>query len=223
MNSEIVTYILTGNDLVEILMKHIRYPHDNFESSNEEDIGDVEYICDLATFIASDFDSIVCQFIEQDQCELIKDVPFIRIHGYKEIIEESIHGRLLQDCYVTTGFESTDFQEKCARAEEEAHKNIMEDLEKVSKVRTKEFIGEENNMIVIDKNMLEVIIKSSIGEDICNEHDDLGYIDEDFEVRCKNIGEAILDKSQGYSYTKRSSKLNFKDEGYSYAIGTHIF
>lgn len=223
MNSEIVTYILTGNDLVEILMKHIRHPHDNFEPSNEEDIGDVEYICDLATFIASDFDSIVCQFIEQDQCELIKDVPFIRIHGYKEIIEELIHERLSQDCYVTTGFESTDFMRKCVEAEEEAHKNIMEDLEKVSKVRTKEFIGEENNMIVIDKNMLEVIIKSSIGEDICNESHDLAYIDEDFEVRCKNIGEAILDKSQGYSYTKRSSKLNFKDEGYFYAIGTHIF
>ena len=190
-----VDYLLTGDDLVQILRKSVL--DENNETYPEEEM------YDLATIIAADFDSIVDKFVGRDNFELIKDIPYIRFNTKEEFIEESVNGFLTDIVYPVTGFEeeyemNTTYERRFAAIDK-----VMKGIEETSAIRKKEFASQRNEPILIDEKLLEIIIKATIDE---------AYPMEDTEER-KKLARPMVERAKGYSYQNMTRKLNLEDDG----------
>lgn len=190
-----VDYLLTGDDLVQILRKSVL--DENNETYPEEEM------YDLATIIAADFDSIVDKFVGRDNFELIKDIPYIRFNTKEKFIEESVNGFLTDIVYPVTGFEeeyemNTTYERRFAAIDK-----VMKGIKETSAIRKKEFASQRNEPILIDEKLLEIIIKATIDE---------AYPMEDTEER-KKLARPMVERAKGYSYQNMTRKLNLEDDG----------
>lgn len=190
-----VDYLLTGDDLVQILRKSVL--DENNETYPEEEM------YDLATIIAADFDSIVNKFVGRNNFELIKDIPYIRFNTKEEFIEESVNGFLTDIVYPVTGFEeeyemNTTYERRFAAIDK-----VMKGIEETSAIRKKEFASQRNEPILIDEKLLEIIIKATIDE---------AYPMEDTE-ELKKLARPMVERAKGYSYQNMTRKLNLEDDG----------
>ncbi|PTK31905.1 MULTISPECIES: hypothetical protein [Staphylococcus] len=190
-----VDYLITGDDLVQILRKSVL--DENNETYPEEEM------YDLATFIAADFDSIVNKFVGRNNFELIKDIPYIRFNTKEEFIEESVNGFLTDIVYPVTGFEeeyemNTTYERRFAAIDK-----VMKGIKETSTIRKKEFASQRNEPILIDEKLLEIIIKATIDE---------AYPMEDTEER-KKLARPMVERAKGYSYQNMTRKLNLEDDG----------
>ncbi|WP_326515262.1 hypothetical protein [Staphylococcus hominis] len=190
-----VDYLLTGNDLVQILRKSVL--DENNETYPEEEM------YDLATIIAADFDSIVDKFVGRDNFELIKDIPYIRFNTKEKFIEESVNGFLTDIVYPITSFEEEHEMNTIYERRVAAVDKVMKGIEETSAIRKKEFASQRNEPILIDEKLLEIIIKATIDE---------AYPMEDTEER-KKLARPMVERAKGYSYQNMTRKLNLEDDG----------
>lgn len=190
-----VDYLLTGNDLVQILRKSVL--DENNETYPEEEM------YDLATFIAADFDSIVDKFVGRNNFELIKDIPYIRFNTKEEFIEESVNGFLTDIVYPITSFEEEHEMNTIYERRFAAIDKVMKGIEETSAIRKKEFASQRNEPILIDEKLLEIIIKATIDE---------AYPMEDTE-ELKKLAHPMIERAKGYSYQNMTRKLNLENDG----------
>lgn len=190
-----VDYLLTGDDLVQILRKSVL--DENNETYPEEEM------YDLATIIAADFDSIVDKFVGRDNFELIKDIPYIRFNTKEKFIEESVNGFLTDIVYPITSFEEEHEMNTIYERRVAAVDKVMKGIEETSAIRKKEFASQRNEPILIDEKLLEIIIKATIDE---------AYPMEDTEER-KKLARPMVERAKGYSYQNMIRKLNLEDDG----------
>lgn len=190
-----VDYLLTGNDLVQILRKSVL--DENNETYPEEEM------YDLATFIAADFDSIVDKFVGRNNFELIKDIPYIRFNTKEEFIEESVNGFLTDIVYPVTSFEEEHEMNTIYERRFAAIDKVMKGIEETSAIRKKEFASQRNEPILIDEKLLEIIIKATIDE---------AYPMEDTE-ELKKLAHPMIERAKGYSYQNMTRKLNLENDG----------
>lgn len=190
-----VDYLLTGDDLVQILRKSVL--DENNETYPEEEM------YDLATIIAADFDSIVNKFVGRNNFELIKDIPYIRFNTKEEFIEESVNGFLTDIVYPVTGFEEEYEMNTIYERRFAAIDKVMKGIEETSAIRKKEFASQRNEPILIDEKLLEIIIKATIDE---------AYPMEDTE-ELKKLARPMVERAKGYSYQNMTRKLNLEDDG----------
>lgn len=190
-----VDYLLTGDDLVQILRKSVL--DENNETYPEEEM------YDLATIIAADFDSIVDKFVGRDNFELIKDIPYIRFNTKEKFIEESVNGFLTDIVYPITSFEEEHEMNTIYERRVAAVDKVMKGIEETSAIRKKEFASQRNEPILIDEKLLEIIIKATIDE---------AYPMEDTEER-KKLARPMVERAKGYSYQNMTRKLNLEDDG----------
>lgn len=196
-----VDYLLTGDDLVQILRKSVL--DENNETYPEEEM------YDLAQYIAADFDSIVYKFVGRNNFELIKDIPYIRFNTKEEFIEESVNSILTDIVYPITSFEEEHEMNTIYERRVAAVDKVMEGIEETGVIRKKEFASQRNEPILIDEKLLEIIIKATIDE---------AYPMEDTE-EFKKLARPMIERAKGYSYQNMTRKLNLEDDGKHYPTG----